>query len=286
MHVTAAQDHRVGRWTRSVANPGLYLRLLVALVLGIAAVAKIVTHRSIDPASSIAGAQSLCEIALGLWLCSNIAATWAARLALMAFASFAAVSLLEIRRAATSCGCFGAVPIPPVGMFVFDVLVVVLLLLQPKILPFPALARVSLGLIFAAAATAAYVRLAPRRPSPIAARENSTTRPSDLMAMGKPLSPTHWLADLGTVRPGESRAVLFDLTSPANQDLQVRGVDVSCGCTSLPAPPTVIYARGTTPAKLIVRFPAGPGTFRSQANLTTSAPQLPPITLEVRATIE
>jgi hypothetical protein len=104
-------------------------------------------------------------------------------------------------------------------------------------------------------------------------------------AVAVPISSTEWLADIGTVVPGKTLKILFKLTSPNGRTLNVRGVNASCGCTSLPSPPQIIASAGETNTDAIIRVPNGSGSFETRIIVTTDAVKLPPLTLRIKGQV-
>ena len=287
MEATATLETRSTRsGLRSVWTHITFHRLL-AVVLGIAAVLKLYSQQLVHLQDAYRNVEPILEVALAGWLWSNVAIRWASRVALIVFVGFAIITLVKVHHAATSCGCFGSIKVPPTRMLVFDFVVVFVLITQRGVIPrAPLVVRITIGLTITVGACGAYAYLSPRQQAAIMTAQTTAQNTTDSFVTGKSISATRWLADLNAVHAGESASVLFELTSPNNQELKVRGVDISCGCTSLPSPPAIIHAKGITPAKVVVRFPQRPGSFDSQVNLTTNAIHLPPITLEVRAKIQ
>src|SRR5580658_568080 len=84
----------------------LFMRLL-ALLLFFAAGSKAYARWQDHNARGLLWVQVTMELALGLWLASGVNIRQARQIALIAFAIFACVSLFNVFRQASSCGCFG-----------------------------------------------------------------------------------------------------------------------------------------------------------------------------------
>ncbi len=263
---------------------------LLALLLLVAAVAKA------WPTSRTSGrllAEASVEIALAAWLLSGVRRAWALGMALLLFIGFAAVSLAKIYQASRSCGCFGPVAVPPIYTFLMDIgiiaslaFVIAPLKTNERFTPKQFSISLSIAAIGLAALFFARHKSAPNvtPASPTITQTSSSPEPPDAVAAA--VSPTQWLADLGPQHAGKTLRILFRLTDPADHDLQIRGVNISCGCTSLPVPPQVIHRAGVTEAVVIVQLPKRTGAFNSSAMLTTDSPQLPPLELRVAAQIK
>jgi hypothetical protein len=122
----------------------------------------------------------------------------------------------------------------------------------------------------------------PQRSMIVPAIIASSTQPD---ALGIAVSPTEWHADLGTVAASKTFKVLFLITDPGDQDLQIRGVHVSCPCTAVPKPPDVIPKNGSTVIEVFVKSPDRPLAFESTAEITTSDGQLPPLLLRIQGRV-
>src|SRR2546430_18504 len=69
---------------------------------------------------SVQWSVSAWEVALGLWLVSGFSPHNAGRVATWTFAAFAAVSFWLGLNGVAQCGCLGAIPANPWGVFVLD----------------------------------------------------------------------------------------------------------------------------------------------------------------------
>jgi hypothetical protein len=263
---------------------------LVAAVLFVAAAAKTYQAWRGNYSPHWLWLQSSAEMILALWLASGIRSNWASRTALMAFTAFAIVTLGQITAGARSCGCFGLIKTPPIYTFLLDLLVVGLLIQHAsagiiRLSPIRMGASILVVLLGLLALSTARHKSAVSVEAPL--RTPTTAIPPlvpDAVAVA--VSSTEWLADLGTVSQGKTLRVLFELIDPADHDLLIRGVNVSCGCTSVPHPPAFIARMGQTPTELIVHLPDHTGIFDTSAMLTTNSPSLPPLALRIRAQIQ
>jgi Protein of unknown function (DUF1573) len=95
------------------------------------------------------------------------------------------------------------------------------------------------------------------------------------------VSPTRWIAELGSVRPGTTVSVSFPIKSPIAQSVSVRGVSTGCDCTNLPDPPTALLTEITTDVRVYMHVPKHPTNFDSEVLLTSDQPQLPPLVLKI-----
>jgi hypothetical protein len=114
-------------------------RLLAGVVLLTAAAAKLYgIHVSSVSAvgwlsqPAVQLAVSAWEVALGLWLVSGRSPRGAVRAAIGTFGAFAAVSLWLGLTGVAQCGCLGAIPANPWGVFALDVGLLVLLSVSSK----------------------------------------------------------------------------------------------------------------------------------------------------------
>jgi hypothetical protein len=78
---------------------------------------------------------SVWEVALGLWLVSGRSPRGAVRAAMWTFGTFAVVSLWLGLNGVAQCGCLGAVPANPWGVFVLDSCLLALLFTASKLHP-------------------------------------------------------------------------------------------------------------------------------------------------------
>jgi hypothetical protein len=258
---------------------------LIALLLLFAAAAKAYQGWRYTGISIWMIAQAGLETLLGVWLISGAWKNWAARIALATFMVFVVVTFYEFRSGISSCGCLGAIRIFPAYTFALDLSIVTLLMLQGDWLPVaPLRARWAISVCVLLTGLAA---LTLARNSSVKNSAPSSAMPitgPDVIA--KSISPTEWMADLGTAPRGKTLRVLFNLTDPVDHDLQIRGVNVSCECTRVPKPPQVIQHTGQTQTEVIVKLPDHFGLFETAALLTTDAPNLPPLALRIRGQIQ
>jgi hypothetical protein len=113
------------------------------------------------------------ELLFGIWLLSGLASRKSWLLAVMCFSCFFFVSLYKVSSGQASCGCFGAVPIPPWATACFDVATVVALLWLAPVRGqfgdlgsnrvFQARAQLGVGISTILLAFLAFVSLATRR---------------------------------------------------------------------------------------------------------------------------
>jgi hypothetical protein len=239
-------------------------------------------------------AQAAVEILLAAWLVSGIGQRWAFWLATVLFMLFAGVSLTKIVQGFASCGCFGTISTPPVYVFLIDLLIVSLLILggtAARQSGHGLLLRSSgAGFVLAVGLGALFVA---RHLHATVAMQNPTVAPArrevshaqavqpeyDVMAVA--VSKTQWLADAGTIPHGKTLTVLFKLSSPVDHDVQIRGVNASCGCTSIPNPPQTLTTTGTSDVRMIIQAPDKFANLDTQVLLTTDVVQLPPLSLRV-----
>lgn len=277
MTISAAPTSSARRTTVSVALPRV-----LALLLVFAAMAKTYQGWAGMHLSAALLLQSAVEGMLGLWLGSGILVRWSSRIALVAFVFFATVSLSGTLEGETSCGCFGSFQVPPTYTFLMDMTIVSLLIVQQTDVT---IFRRSVGILgtvgmaIAGLNVARHWQVQTMPPKPVATREIAHTEP-DFTAV--PISTTEWVADIGTFTPSKTIRVLFRLTSPTHNRLEVRGVSVSCGCTDLPNPPQFIPATGSAGTEVVIHLPNRAESFESAVQLTTDSPHLPPLTLLVR----
>jgi hypothetical protein len=271
------------RQTERSLKRSVVLPRALALLLLFAAAAKSYAAWQITTWRPLTIAEIAIEALLAMWLFTTIARHLAICIALMLFAGFASISLVETHRGVSSCGCFGPIQVPPRAIFLLDSAIVSLLILQlPGIrMAFRAVGSVVAPLI--GVGTLLLVAHQPIPPPPIAVPSAVAAPPN---AIAQPVSSWEWVADLGTIPPGKTWKVLFRLTSPNGHRLQIRGVNVSCGCTSIPHPPDAIPATGTIDVQVILKPLGNSGSLDDRAVLTTDDPQLPPLTLRIKAQIQ
>ncbi|MFO0811472.1 MAG: hypothetical protein U0746_22820 [Gemmataceae bacterium] len=78
---------------------------------------------------------SLWETVLGLWLISGRSPRGAVRVAMWTFGAFAAISLWLGLSGVSKCGCLGAIPANPWGVFLLDSCLLALLFANSKLYP-------------------------------------------------------------------------------------------------------------------------------------------------------
>lgn len=62
------------------------------------------------------------------------------------------------------------------------------------------------------------------------------------------------MIDLGTVKKGEIKKMIFPFTNTSNQDLQIDFADAGCHCTEIEAPETTIFKPGEKGEVLLTYF--------------------------------
>jgi hypothetical protein len=244
-----------------------------------------------DDGSVFVWTEVLAELGLSCWLGSAVYVRIAWRVALAIFAAFTCITLYKVHTQSPSCGCFGPASVPPALMFSVDLAIVALLVaVQPHSVG-QARRLGGRGVHAAGVLLAGILALgiaqhgaqsvtSPRNGNSMTADLTMRNRPTDFVA--KAVSPTRWVADLGTVSRGKALNVLFHISSPSNRQLQIRGVNTGCGCTSIPILPKAIAAMGATDVYVVFKTPDHAANFDSKVLLTTDNPQLPPLTLSIK----
>jgi len=269
--------------SKSAVNRGI-ASYAAAVVLFIAASAKFQQslHDSLPAVMLIFAAV---EFLLAVWLSSGWKSKWSSRIALFLFSVFAIVVLIEIHQRTPSCGCFGAITVQPTRTFFLDLTAIIGLVLQQNWTADPhRFQKVGVTAAIGVLGVCSFVVAQPPRKLPETAKSAASTNatvPPDAIASA--VSSTEWVADIGLISRSKTVHILFNLTDPLNRDLQVRGVNVPCGCTSVPHPPSVIRRMATTAVEVVVNLPDRSQNFETTAVLTTDAVNLPPLTLHVRA---
>jgi hypothetical protein len=101
--------------------------------------------------------------------------------------------------------------------------------------------------------------------------------------VGQRISSSEWSADLGVVAPSSIATIKFNLTSPLPRNVRIRGVNAGCSCLTIPNPPTALSVGEETRVEVSFTAPKREMTDTATAELTTDAPELPPITLQITA---
>jgi len=62
------------------------------------------------------------------------------------------------------------------------------------------------------------------------------------------------MIDLGTIKKGEIKKMIFPFTNTSNQDLQIDFADAGCHCTEIEAPETTVFKPGDKGEVLLTYF--------------------------------
>lgn len=104
---------------------------LVGMVLIVAAILKVVEHKSVAMAVAEPSSQRLmmamlieAEVTIGFMAVAGVCRSALRALLVVLLSAFTAVAFTRMMSGATSCGCFGIVQVPPVISLVFDLLAI------------------------------------------------------------------------------------------------------------------------------------------------------------------
>jgi hypothetical protein len=168
-----------------------------------------------------------CESALGGWLVLGLclAPTWC--LALACFSAFLATNLVQGLAGEVSCGCFGNLALSPWRTASLDGTAIVLLLLFN---PYSRLqyrkigwriTATALGVPFVLAVGMALIGM---RPFHAFSRLSAAEPKVELL---RPSIPS---IDFGTMPQSERREIIFWLTNPSPESVEIADIESSCDC--------------------------------------------------------
>jgi hypothetical protein len=297
IHPTSSQQavnrHGDGGAVPRAASAAWTERLVAVVSLLLAAAAALKTYAFVaEPWRSSAvllSAQVLAECVLAAWLVSHYRPRVARIVAIGCFTVFAAVALWMRLRGASSCGCFGPLPVQPAIILVIDVcLVVVLLPTAGRCAANAAPSRRSGRLTTILLATcviflgaiiwsSARTRASLRRPGASAGAAEPTT--ASVVAADK------LVADLGYIEPGGRRTIRYLVPNASEHDAKVVNVVAECACTRLTKQSSVIPAKGTAAFEMIFDAPSEVMRYAKRVVLYTDREQRSTIALELRARI-
>jgi hypothetical protein len=195
------------------------------------------------------------EAALALWLWSGDRLTSCRRAAMVTFAVFAAVSLLQALQGNRTCACFGVIEAAPWFVFAMDVGILIWIWRTPpdigaRQIRKPAMRAVTAVLVVACLAAAWH------QPAP-----------SALRVVGWPDSPV-------LVSHGETAQWEFQLRNVGNDDVRITRATTSCECFVLELPAKHLPAGASVAGVALVhgdRFSNAAGTIELKARLEFDA---------------
>ncbi len=238
----------------------------------------------------------LLEWALACWLLSGFAVRWAWRTVLLLFSGFVIVIFFQLNAGEDSCGCFGAIDIPPAYMLIFDAIVIACLLVfrPPPERSYHRLGQLqrigSMTVAVCGVAVMSYVLF--RDPLPdqssdpvVSPLEKSTeTSPTATHHAVGPL-PKELVRDLGAIDPESSHPLSFEISNNTGRDVAIKKITAKCKCTRLQSPPNRLPAQQATRIHVIFDAPKKVADYSKSIELATDDTTTPAIRLVVKAAI-
>jgi hypothetical protein len=234
-----------------------------------AAILKASSFRTDVPNGGLVALLVGAEVGLGSWVLSGWKRIMALRVALTVFLMFAIVSGFRFRAGAATCGCLGEVSVPPIAMFLFDMLMVV--------------------------AIGSAIGIARRKSWRLRAIGFSVLAGLACLPFwgpwlwswdhGPPIRAPH--LDLGELTHGVVVQRSVWIRNPTSHDIEVWSTDASCHCACWECATPAIPARGACRASVTIDLmnrPDGDGNLRVELRGYDRTGQLS-VLQPVRATI-
>ena len=257
------------------------------------------------------------ELVLALCLISGLWRFMAWGMAMITLAAFIGATVPRLLAGDASCGCFGALTVPPAVTLTIDTLLLIgLALFRPErhgawwrmmhtgrlrhrrialsaALAMTLLLAMTVGLVLNPMASAEARRVhghevVPNETAPAAGSERGgpTVGPGISHHHGDPAPPPSRIDhEVGYVDPGQVRRQRIELRNPSDEPIRIRRSHAECRCTHLIEVPQLIPPRSR--AEVIFDFdaPEQRTLYAKRILLDTDHPDTPEIVVTVRARI-